>query len=248
MNKYLVSVLFLCLLGLPLRAQMDCDRGYDLERPSAVVVKKGHWMAGGSIGFSSSTSNNNNFVIINGINSKFYDIDFCPQFCYMLGDNIGVGGRFSYKRNLFDIDSAHLSLDSFSLSVQNYAVLTHRYALAGFFRYYKPFGTTGRFGAYVDAELSLGGQQQKLEDGHKVSEPVKGTFSNGFTGALGAYTGLLAFFTSHLAMDVRVGLFSLNLSTNNQVHNLLSEGHSNFHSVNFMVDLLAIQFGFHYYL
>lgn len=247
MRKYIVTIVLSLFAVVPAIAQMDCDRGYDLKNPSAVIVEKGDWMLGGSVGYSSSTSNNHNFIVITGINSEFYNVDFSPTFCYMLGDNIGVGGRFSYKRNLVDMDSAHLSLDGLSLSVRNYAVLTHKYTVAGFFRYYKPFGRDGRFGAYVDAELSLGGKQSKMEDGHKVDD-LKGTYGTGFVGALGAYAGLMAFFTSHVAMDLRVGLLSFNLSTDKQVHNLVGHGNSNFHSVNFGVDIFALQLGFYYYL
>ncbi|MCR4566340.1 MAG: hypothetical protein K5651_09685 [Bacteroidales bacterium] len=245
MSKRILLVWAALMLAFPLAAQMNCDRGYVLQDNPVKMVRKGGWMLGGSVGFTGSTSDNRQFLIVNGISGRLYDIDVSPRFCYMIGDNMGIGCAFSYRRNFFNAASARLSMDGLDLNVKNYYLDNHSYLFSGFYRYYIPFGS-GRFGAYVDAELSLGGRQHRMMDNHAVDE--KGTYGVGFQGAVGAYAGVLAFFTSHFAMDVRVGLLSLNYSSEKQTHNQVATGTDHAYSGHFMIDLLALRFGLYYYL
>ncbi|MBP5398384.1 MAG: hypothetical protein J6Y32_07175 [Bacteroidales bacterium] len=250
MNKTLLraflAAVFLFIGFLPAEGQMKCDRGYAMVNQPVKIVKKGDWMFGGSFGFSGATADNNSILVISGINARLYDVDVSPNFCYMFGDNMGVGGRFSYKRNFINVASAGLSMEGVDVHVKDYYLASHSYLFGAYFRYYKPFGRTGRFSAFVDAELSAGGRQHKMVDGH--SEDVKASYGVGFQAALGAYTGVIAFLTSHFAFDVRVGLFSLNYMSENQTHNQIGQGNDKFGSANFMIDLLALQFGIYYYL
>ena len=245
MNKRFFLTLLACAAALPAFAQMNCDRGYRLKDNPVKMVSKGGWMVGGTAGFTGSTSDNRQFLVVSGINGRLYDIDVSPRFCYMFADNMGVGGGFSYRRNFFNAASAGLSFDSLNINVRNYYLDNHSYLFSAFFRYYYPFGS-GRFGAFADAELSLGGRQHRMMDNHAVDE--KGTYGVGFQGAVGAYAGVLAFFTSHFAMDVRVGLLSLNYSTEKQTHNQVATGTDHAYSGHFMIDLLALRFGLYYYL
>lgn len=246
MSKRYVFSLLAMLVSWSLSAQMHCDRGYALTDNPVKIVRKGGWMFGGSAGFTGSTSDNRQFLIVTGITGRLYDIDISPRFCYMIGDNMGVGGAFSYRRNFFNAASASLSMEGLNLNIKNYYLDNHSYLFSTFFRYYIPFGSTGRFGAFADAELSLGGRQHRMMDNHAQDE--KGTYGVGFQGALGAYAGILAFFTSHFAMDVRIGLASLNYIAENQTHNQVSTGTDAFWSGHFSLDVLALRLGFYYYL
>lgn len=246
MSKRFFLTLLACLAVLPAFAQMHCDRGYVLTDNPVKMVRKGGWMIGGTAGFTGSTSDNRQFLIVNGITGRLYDIDISPRFCYMIGDNMGVGGAFSYRRNFFNAASAGLSFDNVDLKIKNYYLDNHSYLFSTFFRYYIPFGRTGRFGAFADAELSLGGRQHRMMDNHAQDE--KGTYGVGFQGVVGAYAGLLAFFTSHFAMDLRIGLASLNYSSEKQTHNQVATGTDTFWSGHFSLDMLALRMGFYYYL
>ena len=245
MSKGALLFLVTLFVTFPLAAQMNCDRGYVLKDNPVKMVRKGGWMLGGTVGFTGSTSDNRQVLIVNGITGRLYNIDFSPRFCYMIGDNMGIGFGFTYRRNFFNAASASLSMEGLDLNVKNYYLDNHSYLGSVFYRYYVPFGS-GRFGAYADAELSLGGRQHRMMDSHSADE--KGTYGVGIQGALGAYTGVMAFFTSHFAMDVRVGLLSLNYSTEKQTHNQVATGTDHVYSGHFMVDLLALRFGLYYYL
>ena len=245
MSKKYLLLLVTLLVAFPLAAQVNCDRGYVLKDNPVKMVRKGGWMLGGTVGFTGSTSDNRQVLIVNGITGRLYHIDVSPRFCYMIGDNMGIGFGFTYRRNFFNAASASLSMEGLDLKVKNYYLDNHSYLGSVFYRYYIPFGS-GRFGAYADAELSLGGRQHRMMDNHSADE--KGTYGVGFQGALGAYAGVMAFFTSHFAMDLRVGLLSLNYSTEKQTHNQVATGTDHAYSGSFMIDVLALRFGLYYYL
>lgn len=245
MSKRFILLLAAVLVAFPLAAQVNCDRGYVLKDNPVKMVRKGGWMLGGTVGFTGSTSDNRQVLIVNGITGRLYHIDVSPRFCYMIGDNMGIGFGFTYRRNFFNAASANLSMEGLDLKVKNYYLDNHSYLGSVFYRYYVPFGS-GRFGAYADAELSLGGRQHRMMDNHSADE--KGTYGVGFQGALGAYAGVMAFFTSHFAMDLRVGLLSLNYSTEKQTHNQVATGTDHAYSGSFMIDVLALRFGLYYYL
>ena len=57
------------LLGTAIAGAQHYDRGYDTA-PSTPFVKKGSWMAGGTLRYSQHINDNYSFLVINGIDSK----------------------------------------------------------------------------------------------------------------------------------------------------------------------------------
>lgn len=252
MSKLLAaSFLILVFSGLPLSAQKKVyDRGYDMKTPEAVIASKGTWSIGGNIGVTISSQNKYDFLIIDGITARSHSLLIAPQFCYMLADNIGIGGRIRYTRGYMAVDSASTSFGQTKIELKNYDYLRHTYLGGVFFRYYKPFGTSGRFSAYMDAEISAGGSTSTVFD-----KDGKGGYSQGLNVSLAGNAGLLALITAHFGVDVRVGLLEFGWSSLKQENNVGTAGAQQRKEASasslggcFFVDLTGISFGLHFYL
>ena len=111
-------VLALGLLAFKAEAQRY-DRGYDLSSRGD-FLKKGTWMAGGTANYSLHHNDNYQFLIAEGINSTGYNLEVSPAFCYMIKDNMGLGVRMDYTRNMFKLDEASLNLGEASMQIHNY--------------------------------------------------------------------------------------------------------------------------------
>jgi len=97
------------ILGVSNAWAQHYDRGYE-NVPSTVFVPKGTFMFGGNVKYSRSSMKDFSVLVINDINARGNTVSASPMFLYMLKDNIGIGGRFSYNRNMFDLESANLSV------------------------------------------------------------------------------------------------------------------------------------------
>jgi len=223
------------------------DRGYDLSSPSAIVAPAKSWMIGGNLGFSTSTQNKYQFFIVNGINANGMNISAAPQFCYHFADNMGFGIRGRYTRTYQAIDSANAQLsDDMKFNIRNYTYLRQRYMGAAFYRYYYPFGKSGRISGFFEAELSAGGSQAKIMDAHSVD--VKGAYENCFSAGFCGNVGLIVFVTPHFAIDLNMSLLQLDYYSNDQTINNVDKGSLNFGTANFMFNLLSMAIGLNYYL
>jgi hypothetical protein len=57
----------------------------------------------------------------------------------------------------------------------------------------------------------------------------------------------VAFLTERLALEVNIGVFGVNYTWNNQVHNQVDHGNTDSISAGFMVNLLSLGVGLSYY-
>lgn len=242
----LIIALFLVLGGKAAAQRPVYDRGYDESRPMAIIAPKGSWMIGGNFGVTSSAQDNYKFTVVSGITSRSHAVNVSPQVCWMFADNLGIGLRAKYSRGYLGLDSASAGLGEISLDVKNYTYLRQKYLGAAFFRYYRPLGRSGRFAAFADAEVAVGGSQTKVQDAR--SEDVRGSFDTGFSATIGVNTGVMAYITKHLALDLRVGLLEFGYTRSDQVHNQVQGGGSSGMTANFMVDLLQLSVGLSYYI
>ncbi|MBO4447552.1 MAG: hypothetical protein J5764_05455 [Bacteroidales bacterium] len=222
------------------------NRGYDENKPLAVIARKGSWMIGGNVGFGAGAQDNYTFAVVSGITSNHHSLQVSPQFCWMFADNMGIGFRGRYSRSFLNVDNASAGFGDISLDVKNYSYLKHKYLGAVFFRYYRPLGPSGRFAAFADAEVAIGGSQTKVQDAH--NENIRGSFDTGFSADIALNTGLMAFLTSHLAVNLCVGMLDFGYSRSNQIHNQIESGGNTKLNASFMVDLMALSFGISYYL
>ncbi len=245
MNRLLLA-LFILMGGVTAAAQRPVyDRGYDESRPAAIIAPKGSCMFGGNFGVSSSVLDNYKFMVVTGITAKSHAINISPQFCWMFADNMGIGVRARYSRGYLGLDNASAGFGDITMEAKNYTYLRQKYLGAAFFRYYRPLGRSGRFSAFADAEVSVGGSQTKVQDAR--TEDIRGSFDTGFSATIGVNTGVMAFISKHLALDLRVGLLEFGYSRSNQVHNQVKSGGDNGMAANFMIDLLQLSVGLSYY-
>jgi hypothetical protein len=229
--------------ALCVRAQRY-DRGFSMN--SVTFVEKGTWMVGGTVGYSTHRNENYRFFVIEDINSNGYRFSLNPGFCYMVRDNMGVGMRFSYSRNLLKIDSANVSIDEIDINVKDYYTLSHNFSALAIYRNYIPIGNSRRFAIYSEVQAGMGGGQAKLIDGHGTS--LVGTYETSKSASIGVCPGMVAFVNNRFAVEFNVGMLGLNYTHTDQTHNQVYTGSRKLTQINFKVNILAIGFGVAYYL
>ena len=124
-----VSALLL-LLSLFRAEGQKLDRGIDLSSQPC-FIKKGTWMIGGGASYMLHDNDNSRLLVVNGIKSTGYTLSVSPAFCYMVKDNLGVGVRMGYKRNMLQLDSAKIKFEDVDLSVSDYHKISHAFEVQG---------------------------------------------------------------------------------------------------------------------
>ncbi len=239
-----ILAFLLVLCSFSARAQ-KMDRGLDISSQPC-FIKKGTWMVGGGASYMLHSNDNSRLLVVNGIQSTGYTISVSPAFCYMVKDNMGVGLRVGYKRNMLQLDSASLSFNDIDLSVANYHKLNHAFEIQGIGRYYIPIGSLKRICLFNELQLAYSYGQGKVLDGH--GDKVNASYETSNSLGINACPGFMAFVTDRLAIDVSVNMLGLQLDWTKQIHNQVAEGSRGTSLVNFKVNLLAIGFSLYYYL
>lgn len=238
----LALLLFLC--AFTARGQ-KLDRGIDMSTQPC-FIEKGTWMVGGGASYMLHNNDNSRLLVVNGIKSTGYTISVSPAFCYMVKDNMGVGVRFGYKRNMLQLDSAKMTFDDIDLSVANFHKISHAFEIQGIGRYYIPVGSLKRIGLFNELQLAYSYGQGKVLDGH--GDKVDASYETSNSLGINVCPGFMAFVTEKLAIDVSVNMLGLQFDWTHQTHNQIEEGSRGTSLVNFKVNLLAIGFSLYYYL
>jgi hypothetical protein len=238
----LALLLFLC--AFTARGQ-KLDRGIDMSTQPC-FIEKGTWMVGGGASYMLHNNDNSRLLVVNGIKSTGYTISVSPAFCYMVKDNMGVGVRFGYKRNMLQLDSAKMTFDDIDLSVANFHKISHAFEIQGIGRYYIPVGSLKRIGLFNELQLAYSYGQGKVLDGH--GDKVDASYETSNSLGINVCPGFMAFVTEKLAIDVSVNMLGLQFDWTHQNHNQIEEGSRGTSLVNFKVNLLAIGFSLYYYL
>jgi len=243
MRRYLIifTVLFLGALSTEAR---HYDRGYE-SMPSSPFIKKGTWVAGGTLRYSQHLNDNHNILLINGINSNGYSISVNPKALYMIKDNMGVGLKFSYDRSMLDLGSAGISVSDISMSAKDCYQINHKFSAHAVCRAYIPFADIKRFALFAD--LMLGGSYKQGKAFNAGGDNVLGVYEQSYALELAVNPGIVAFLTDNLALEMNVGLFGVSYSWKNQIRNQVSMGNMDMASAGFMVNLLSIGVGLSYY-
>lgn len=220
------------------------DRGYETV-PSSPFIKKGTWMAGGTLRYSQHINDDYNFLVINDINSKGYNVSVNPKLMYMFKDNMGVGLRFSYDRSMLDLASADLSISQISMSAKDCYQINHKFSAYAVYRAYIPLGNSKRVAMFAD--LLFGGSYKQGKAFNAGGDYVLGTYGQNYSLDLAVEPGLVAFLSERLAVELNVGIFGLSYSWADQLRNQVIGGHSDSTSAGFMVNLLSLGVGMSYY-
>ena len=220
------------------------DRGYETT-PSSPFLKKGTWMAGGTARYSQHINDDYNFLVINDINSKGYNISVNPKLLYLFRDNMGVGLRFSYDRSMLDLASADLSVSDISMGAKDCYQIQHKYSIHGVYRAYIPLAGAKRIAMFAD--VLLGGSFKQGKAFNASGLYADGTYTQAYALELAVDPGIIAFLTDRLAIELNIGVFGVSYSWMNQIHNQVDNGYSDSASAGFMVNLLSLGVGLSYY-
>ena len=242
--KATLSVISLTVLALGAGAQRY-DRGYDLSN-SNDFVKKGTWMAGGTASYSFHNNDDYDLLIVEDINSTGYGLNVSPAFCYMIRNNMGLGMRVEYSRNMLKLDDAHIDVDDVSVDFHNYHLIKQMINSKIILRNYIPLGDSKRFAMFTESQLSFGYGQAKVVNGNL--EYPKGSYDNITNLGINLCPGLMAFADEHFAVELSVRMVGLNINHVDQTHNKVYYGSRNSTSVNFKINVLSVGVGIYYYL
>ena len=234
------------LMSLPYVSALagQYDRGYETV-PATKFVKKGSWMAGGTMRYSQHLNENYNFLVISDINSRGYNFSVNPKGIYMLKDNMGVGLSLSYDRGMLDLSSADLAVANIEMAARDCYQIHHKYSAYGVFRAYIPFRGVKRLALFADLMLGGSMKQGKAYNGGGTS--ILGSYTQSYSLSLAVDPGIVAFLTENIALEVNVGIFGVNYRWNSQIHNQVSNGHFDSTSAGFMINLLSVGVGISYY-
>lgn len=240
----LLAVLLPLLVSSAAEGQ-KLDRGIDLSSQPC-VIRKGTWMVGGGASYMLHDNDNSRLLVVNGINSAGYTISVSPAFCYMVKDNLGLGIRAGYKRNMLRLDSAKMDFEDINLEVADFHKISHSFEIQGIGRYYIPVGSLKRIGLFNELQLAYSYGQGKVLDGH--GNKVNASYETSNSLGINVCPGFMAFVTDKLAIDVSVNMMGLHYDWTDQIHNQVAEGSRSFSFINFKVNLLAVGFSLYYYL
>ena len=244
MNKYFHIIIVTLLLGAFSAGAQQYDRGYETV-PSSPFIEKGTWLVGGTAKYSQHVNDGYNFLVVSNINSEGYNIAVNPRVMYTFRDNMAVGLKLSYDRSMLDLTSADLGVASIEMNAADCYQIQHKYSAYGIFRAYIPFGNSRRVAMFAD--LQLGGSFKQGKAFNAGGDYVGGTYNQSYSLHLGVNPGLVAFLTERLAVEMNVGVFGVNYSWENQIHNQVEHGSSDSASAGFMINLLSLGVGISYY-
>ena len=246
MRTRLLMSFFAVLLLRPFAAEgQRLDRGIDMAS-QPVFVEKGTWMVGGGASYALHNNDKARLLVIDGINSTGYTISLSPAVCYMIKDNLGVGARVGYKRDMFFLDSAKVAFGDAALEFANYHKISQSFEIQAIGRYYIPIGSSKRIALFNEVQLGYSFGQGKVMDGH--GDSVIGTYEVSNSIALNVCPGFMAFISDRLALDVNVNMLGVHFDWIDQTHNQVAHGRRNLSFINFRVNLLAIGFSLYYYI
>ena len=243
MRRFIIIFALLVFGAVSAEAQ-HYDRGYETT-PSSPFLKKGTWMAGGTARYSQHINDDYNFLVINDINSKGYNISVNPKLLYLFRDNMGVGLRFSYDRSMLDLSSADLSVSDISMGAKDCYQIQHKYSVHGVYRAYIPLAGAKRIAMFAD--VLLGGSFKQGKAFNANGPYADGTYTRSNALELAVDPGVIVFLTDRLAIELNVGVFGVSYSWMNQIHNQVDNGYTDSTSAGFMVNLLSLGVGLSYY-
>lgn len=219
--------------------------GHELE--SVVFVPKGQWITGVNVTYSASSQDKYQFLVFENISGDTYSYKVSPMLMYAVGDDIAIGGRFSYARSLAKLKSADIVLDpETSYDIDHLYRLSHNYYFTAMMRNYFSIGASKRFGFFNEVQLQMGGGQTKLTTG--IGDSLSGTYERNFSLDLGLSPGVCVFLNNYSALEVNIGVLGFSFTDTKAIKDRIYVSRRNSKSANFRINLFSISFGVAFYL
>jgi len=213
-----------------------------------LFVPKGQWIFGGTASYSTHSNDSYQFFVVEGIDSKGYQVKVSPMVAYAISNNMALGVRFTYGRSLARFDNADMQFgddeSGTHIIIKNYYMLRHSYTASAIWRQYIPLGKSKRFAIFNEVQLSYGATQGRFANDY----PVKGTYETGYNLSLGVSPGIVAFATNNMAVEVNVGVMGISYQNVKQTHNQVTVGKRETSMMNFKVNIFSIGLGLAFYL
>ena len=166
---------------------------------------------------------------------------------YIVANDLGLGGKFSYTRSLTKLEKGSIVLgEDTEYDVDHLYRLSHNYYFMGVMRNYFSLGKSKRFGFFNELQLQLGGGQSKLSKGSGQS--LTGAYERNFSVNVGLAPGLLVFLNNYSALEVNVGVLGFTYTHTRQISDQIYESHRKSKMANFRINLFSITFGVAFYL
>lgn len=218
-----------------------------VEKQEDVFVPRGQWLIGGTFSYSEHANDNYKLVVIENWNGLGYTITPTVFAGYAFKDNTVAGLRFSYSRNLLQVDKLDLNLgDDLDFDISDYHNLQQTYHGTLFLRNYLSLFRSRRFGLFNDMQLTLGGGQGKILN--HLGEELNGTYEKIFKLDVGIAPGLAVFATNNVALEVSVGVLGFSSTWVKQITNQVEQGSRHSSKGTFKIDLFSIRLGIAFYL
>ena len=242
-----IKIILLVLLMLAPLLRMEAQEEFFHEIESTTFVPKGQWVAGLSVSYSQSTQNDYQFLVLEGLSGDTYSFKVSPMVCYIVKDDMGFGGKFSYTRSLTKLENADIVLSSdISANVDHLYRLAHNYYVTGIMRNYFSLGNSQRFGFFNELQLQLGGGQSKLMNG--TGSAITGNYERNFQFGVGLAPGLAIFLSNYSAVEVQVGVLGFSMTDTKTITDQIYVAHRRSKMANFYINLFSINFGVAFYI
>lgn len=220
---------------------------FEQEFESVPFVPKGQWIAGVSLGYSQTTQNSYQFLVLEHLNGDTYSLNIAPKVLYAVKNDMAIGAKFTYSRNLTKLESMDVVFgEDTQLDVDHLYSLAHNYSGTLLLRNYFSLGRTRRFGMFTEVQLELGGGQSKATTGR--GESLTGAYEQNFRAGIGLCPGLVVFMNNYSALEVNVGVLGFNYRHTKTISDQIYVAHRKLSSANFRINLFSITFGAVFYL
>lgn len=242
--KFFTFLFFIIFSISNLNAQ-KFDRGIDRDN-KVVFIPKGSWQVGGTASYRNYNFDDYKFLVAEDIKGKAYILSLSPYATYFFSDNLGAGLRFSYKRNMFQLDDLSVQLaEDMGLSVSDYYNVQHSYYGAAIFRSYISIAGNTRFGFFNEIRLNAGGGQGKFVSG--IGETAEGSYHDTLELGVGLTPGLTAFITNNFAVEASIGVLGFNYKKISQIKNQVYESSFSTSGADFKIDIMAVNLSLTYF-
>lgn len=241
------KLFLIALLGVGSISGANAQERFKRGLEQTTFVPKGQMIAGMSIGYSQTSNNKYQFLVIENITGDTYSFKVSPTFAYAIKDNLALGFRAGYNRALTKFENATINLgENTSYTVDHLYSLSHKFYGMGIMRNYISLGRQKRFGVFNEVQLELGFGESKLAN--KTGIDLTGTFEKTTNINIGVAPGIIMFLNNYSTLEVNVGVLGFGYthtrSTTDQIH----VANRSSKSANLQLNLLSISFGVMFYL
>lgn len=220
---------------------------FEIQEEPVVFVPKGQWVTGVSVSYSQSNQKDYQFLVFENLKGKTYSFNVAPMLIYMVGNDVGTGGKFGYSRSLTKLEQADVILGSDTeYNVDHLYRLAHNYYGMAVLRNYFAIGNSLRFGIFNEVQLQLGGGQSKVMTG--LGETLSGTYERNLNFKVGLAPGLVMFLNNYSALEVNVGVLGFSYTHTRGFRDQIYESERSSKSANFRINLFSVTFGVGFYI